>query len=245
MTGVQTCALPISLAQLDAALARDPGDADLHLARARALTSLGDPAALEAYRAAIENAEVRDSAPGDGMPSFGVSAPRARALVADALGAPRSPRAVTYRRALARYLLDRKLWAQALEQWTRVLSAAPEDAGAHAGRGTALSGLGERDRAVEAYRTAVALDGRAIAFRLELAESLWDTRQYYQAINEWRAVIDQDPGHIGARLALARAYLALGERVEAFREYQRVWHMAPDQPEALRGLSRLGGIPIR
>jgi hypothetical protein len=40
---------------------------------------------------------------------------------------------------------------------------------------------------------------------------------------------------------LAQAYLRIGERVGAFREFQLVLKMVPDQPEARRGLSRLGG----
>ena len=234
-----------ALGELDLALEREPDNPDLHLARARALASLGDAAALDAYRAAIGRAEARAAAWGGGVSSFRARAPRARSLAEDALDTAGTAPAVPYRRALAEYLLDRKLWALALEQWTRVLAERPQDAAAHAGRGRALAGLSERDRAVEAYRKAVALDGRSVAFRLGLAESLWDTRQYYQAINEWRTVIGQNPGHIEARLALARAYLEIGERIEAFREYRQVWQMAPDQPEALRALSRLGGIPNR
>jgi tetratricopeptide (TPR) repeat protein len=233
-----------ALGELDRALARDPKNPELHLARARSLAELGDAAALDAYRAAVEHAQAREAAPGGGVPSFAIAAPRARALAEDAGGAG-PVRSVVYRRALARYLLDRKLWAQALEQWKLVVAAAPQDAAAHAGVGAAFAGLGEREQAVEAYRRAIALDARAIEVRLRLASSLWDTGQSYQAINEWRAVIGQDPGNVEAHLALARAYLATGDRVEAFREYQRVWQMVPDQPEALRALSKMGGVPAR
>jgi len=45
---------------------------------------------------------------------------------------------------------------------------------------------------------------------------------------------------VRARLALAGAYLKVGERTEAFREYQRVLQMEPDQPEARRAIARLG-----
>ena len=230
-----------AVVELDLALVLDPDNPELHLARARALAQLADPAALDAHRTAVIKAEAREADPGGERLPFRVTGPRPHALVLDALGSGERVRAATYRRALAEYLNDRKLWAQALDEWERVLAVFPQDAAGHFGSGIALSGLGERDRAVRAYRNAVSLDGHAVPFRLGLARALWETDQYYQAINEWRAVIAQEPGHIDAHLALAQAYLRIGERVEAFREYQLVLKMVPDQPEARRGLSRLGG----
>jgi hypothetical protein len=41
-------------------------------------------------------------------------------------------------------------------------------------------------------------------------------------------------------VALAGAYLKVGERLEAFREYARVLRMEPDQPDARRAMARLG-----
>lgn len=87
----------------------------------------------------------------------------------------------------------------------------------------------------------VFVNGRTVGFRLRLAQSLWETEQFHQTMNEWRAVTAQEPGNIEARLGLARAHLKAGERVEAFREFQRVLLIAPDHPEARHGLARLGG----
>ncbi|MFZ1061589.1 MAG: tetratricopeptide repeat protein, partial [Candidatus Rokuibacteriota bacterium] len=234
-----------AIPDLDAALRQDPENPELHLARAQALAARGDPTALEAYRAAVLHAEARTRERADGPLPFGVGAPRARALVVEVLGPDERIRPLRYRRALAQYLTDRKLWLQALREWEAVLAEAPRDPAAHSSRGVALDGLGARDQALEAYRQAVALDGRSVLFRLRLAERLWETDQYYQAINEWRAVLSQEPGHVEARLALARAYVRIGERVEAFRQYQRVLQITPDQPEARRGLARLGATPGR
>jgi thioredoxin-like negative regulator of GroEL len=64
--------------------------------------------------------------------------------------------------------------------------------------------------------------------------------QYYQAMNEWRAVLGQDPGNLEARLNLARAYVRAGDRHEAAQEYVRILQIVPDQPEARRELARLG-----
>jgi Tfp pilus assembly protein PilF len=86
----------------------------------------------------------------------------------------------------------------------------------------------------------VALDGNSVTFRLRLAQRLWETEQYYQAMNEWRTVLAQAPGTLEARLALARAYVKSGSRAEAVAEYRRLLLIAPDQPEVRRELERLG-----
>ncbi|MBI4634804.1 MAG: O-antigen ligase family protein [Candidatus Rokubacteria bacterium] len=231
-----------ALAALDPALRADPANPELQLARAEALAARGDPSALDAYRTAVARAEAAARRPGGDALPFPATDPRVRSLVVDRLGDQRAP-PTRYQSALARHLAERRLWEQALEQWEAVLAVAPRDAAAHFGRGMALDALGRGDRALEAYRTAVSLDGRNARFRLRLAERLWATDQYFQAINEWRMVADREPLNLEARLALARAYLKIGERVAALREYRRAFEIAPDNLEARRGLERLGATP--
>jgi tetratricopeptide (TPR) repeat protein/O-antigen ligase len=228
-----------ALTELDQALTQDVANPELHLERARALAALGEPGALDAYRLALLNAEVRAGKGAEDAQPFEPMPPRARTLVADAIGAPRVTTG-RYRRALAQYLTDRKLWDEALKQWETVLAETPTDAAAHFARGVALDGARAREQAVEAYRRAVALDGNSVAFRLRLAQRLWETEQYYQAMNEWRSVLAQAPGNLEARLALARAYVKSGSRAEAVAEYRRLLLIAPDQPEVRRELERLG-----
>ena len=218
-----------ALGDIETALAGDPDNPELYLARGQALTALGDPGALDAYRLAVLKAKVGP---------FGSLSLRASALVSrvlrDQAGSSR------YHRALARYLTDRRLWYLALPEWEAVLAEVPADAEAHFFRGVVHDGLGARERALQAYRQAVALDGTRSAFRLRLAQRLWETEQYYQAMNEWRSVLTQDPGNIEARLGLARAHAKAGDRPEAAREYVRILQIAPDQPEARSELARLG-----
>jgi tetratricopeptide (TPR) repeat protein len=225
-----------ALGAIEVALTQDPDNPELHLVRAEALAALGDPSALTAYRLAVLQAEMPAGRPAD--QPFGVLPPRTQALVSRALQAPAGP--ARYHRALARYLMDRKLWEQALPEWDTVLAAAPGDAEAHFARGIVLDALGRGDPALQEYRQAVVLDGTRSAFRLRLARRLWETEQYYQAMNEWRAVLGQDPGNLEARLGLARAYVKAGDRHEAAQEYVRILQIVPDQPEARRELGRLG-----
>ncbi|MGH7276964.1 MAG: tetratricopeptide repeat protein [Candidatus Rokuibacteriota bacterium] len=60
-------------------------------------------------------------------------------------------------------------------------------------------------------------------------------------MNEWRTVKGQAPKNLAARLALARAYERIGERLDALREYREILDLQPDHPGALQGLARLGG----
>ena len=78
---------------------------------------------------------------------------------------------------------------------------------------------------------------------IAIPQRLWETEQYYQAMNEWRSVLGQDPGNLEARLGLARAAAKAGDRAAAAQEYRRILQIVPDQPEARRELACLGRAP--
>ena len=228
-----------AVAELERALTDDPSNPELHLERARALAIRGDAGALDAYQLAALNAEVLARKPVDERDAFGALPPRVRALVAERQGSAPA----RYREAFAQYLTDRKVFDQALRQWELVLAEAPGRSLAHYGRGVALDGVGRRDLAVDAYRQAVRLDEGNVAVRLRLAERLWETDQYYQAMNEWRTILGRAPGNVDARLALARAHVRTGNPAEASAEYLRLLQIAPHRPEARQELTRLKASP--
>jgi tetratricopeptide (TPR) repeat protein len=229
-----------ALGQVERALMQDPANPVLHLERARALASIGDAAALDAYQLAVTNAEVMARRPAEEREPFGRLAPPVRALLNDVMERDGGRFVDRCRQAFAQYLTERRLWEQALTQWTVLLADSPKNPAAHVGRGIAFEALGARERAVEAYREAVALDGSA-PIRARYAQALWQTDQYYQAMNEWRAILGRSPGNVDARLALARAYVRTGNRSEATLEYQRLLQIAPERPEPRQELARLRG----
>jgi len=225
--------------EAEAGLARDPDNPELLLIRADALGGLSTPSALAAYEGALRAAEALD-VKGVHEP-FGavLENARLRELAAQRLeGSPRT-HPLRYRRALARYLTDQRMWRASLVEWERALAHSPDDALGHFSRGLALDALGMRDQAIDEYRKAVSLDDHNPAYRERFAQRLWDTEQFYQAINEWRSLTGLQPANIETRLALARAFARVGERSEASREYEQVLAMAPGHPEARQALGRL------
>jgi tetratricopeptide (TPR) repeat protein/O-antigen ligase len=229
--------------EVDLALRLDPDNPELHLTRARVLAANRDPAALAAHRLAVTSAgsergtlRARQGAGSDGdVRPFAVSSPRVDALLTGLLGQNGRVAAGRYRRALAEYLMGRRMWEQAVPEWNAILAEAPEDAAAHFARGVALEHLGAGDQALESFSKAVSLDGDAVRFRQRLAERLWLADRYVEAVEEWRRVSTLDPQASEAHAALARALIRLGDRIAAFQEYQAVLRIAPDHPDARRG----------
>ncbi len=194
--------------------------------RARALAALNAPDSLDAYRAALAGAEGRSG------PAFPTPSPRLQALAAEELVRAAQISEARYRRALAQRLTDESRWEAARAEWERARAEAPLDAQGEFSRGRTLDAAGDRAGAIEAFRRAVALDPTRTAFRARLAARLWENDQYMQAISEWQTIASQEPGNVDAHLALARAYLKVGDRVRAVGEYDRILTLQPGQTEA-------------
>ena len=224
-------------ALLRVAVAADPGNPELVRALGVALARAEDPDALGRLRASVSAMERRP--PGAERRPFLLPDARLAELVARL--APDLDRTARYRRALATYLTERRLWEQALPEWRALAAEAPRDAEARFGLGLAREGLGALDEAVEAFRGAVALEPGTPRYRRRLAERLWQGELYFQAINEWRVLVDQQPADVPARLALGRAFEKVGQPVDAYRQYREVLALDPGQADAARALTRLEG----
>ncbi|HEX9818215.1 MAG TPA: O-antigen ligase family protein [Methylomirabilota bacterium] len=226
-----------AIEELNAALAADAGNPELERALGTALARGGDPEALDHLRAAVAAME-RRSRVAERRP-FPVRDPRLAGLVTRL--ARDLDRASRYRRALAAYLTERRLWEQALSEWHELAAAEPRDAEARFGLGLAREATGAADEALEDFRAAVALEPRAVRYRRRLAERLWQREHYFQAINEWRTLAEQQPGDVEVRLALGRAYEKIGQPADAYRRYREALALEPGQIEAARAVARMEG----
>ena len=82
----------------------------------------------------------------------------------------------------------------------------------------------------------MALDGRS-TLPDGAGASLWDSEQYYQAIERMAARSSPATRATSRRASRsAAAYIKTGERAAAVGEYQRVLEIAPDNAEARRAL---------
>ena len=215
----------------------DSNNPELERALGEALARANDPEALDHLRLAAGVMESRAAAT-ERRP-FPVRDRRLEALVGRLAGD--LDRLARYRRALATYLTERRLWDQALPEWRALAAADPRDAEARFGLGLVREAAGRSDEALEDYRAAVELEPRTARYRKRLAERLWQSEQYFQALNEWRTLKSQAPRDVETRLALARAFEKVGQPADAYREYREVLQIQGDQADAERAVARLEG----
>src|SRR5215470_7818408 len=226
-----------AVAQTEAALALSPRNPELLLVRARALGMARSPGRLDAYREAAASASNRRG------PVFTAQSLRLQTVANDRLGDAARVTPARYRSALAQRLTDEQLWGQARDEWEHLKADGRLDGAGEFSLGLALESTGDRDGALEAFRQAVVLEPSRTSAHAHLASLLWSREQYMQAIAEWQTVTGQQPGDVEAGLALARAYLKVGDRLHALAEYRRLLALSPVLPEAKQAVARLEQKP--
>ena len=110
----------------------------------------GDPDALESFRAALTFSEQRARVQPPPAP-FTIRDARLAGLVAQRVDGDWTQPA-RYRRALARHLLERKLWDQAVAEWRALAAADGRDAEGRFALGAAFEGRGDAEDALREYR---------------------------------------------------------------------------------------------
>lgn len=98
---------------------------------------------------------------------------------------------------------------------------------------------GSTERAVEEYRTALALDPSLTAARLDLASALNRLGQHQEAVELYRQVIEVDPRSSRARRGEADALASMGRWREARQCLEEGWQAIPESGELLHALARL------
>ena len=120
------------------------------------------------------------------------------------------------------------------------LSLDPSDAAqVHHHLGIIQARNGSDERAVEEYRTALALDPDLMLARLDLGAALGRLGRHQESAEVYRGIFEEDPENIRARLGEAEALAGLGRSLEARRRLEEGWQAIPDSVELLHALARL------
>lgn len=116
----------------------------------------------------------------------------------------------------------------------------PRSAAVRTARGRFHFIRGELDRAEAAYKAAIDLDGTAFMPRLDLADlylsGLWRPQD---AVTAYRAAVELNPGHPGARYGLGIALSVTGEQVRALAELERASQLSPTNPLPHRAIGKI------
>jgi tetratricopeptide (TPR) repeat protein len=135
--------------------------------------------------------------------------------------------------------LARAVDLAAAGSWNRVEEIAGPDASTAGVRGLARLSRGEYDAAAALFAAALEHDERsaALAFFLGWAHSARGNLP--QAISAWRRTTFVDATLVPAHLALADAYVQLGQRALAIQAVRAGLTALPASPELIDKLSRL------
>jgi tetratricopeptide (TPR) repeat protein len=99
--------------------------------------------------------------------------------------------------------------------------------------------VGSAERAVEEYRTALALDPGLDAARLDLASALYRLGSYQEAAELFRQVVEAEPRNVRALHGEAEALTTLGRSREAIEVLEHAWQAIPESVELLHALARM------
>jgi tetratricopeptide (TPR) repeat protein len=95
--------------------------------------------------------------------------------------------------------------------------------------------MGQREESIAALKRAQALDPLSLEINAGVGVVFHHARQYDQAIEQHRKVIDMDPNFWFARAALGSVYISKGMYSEAIAEFQKA-RLIEDHPRMLAGL---------
>lgn len=146
-----------------------------------------------------------------------------------------------------RLLLDNGYYEAAVRDLTRAIRQKPELADAHMLRGKALRHKMSYDEN-PIYNRAIRDFNQVIRARPGWAEAYYERGVCYALLNAWNEAVDNWDRALILNRDLYQAYLArgLGRRKKgdisgAIKDFTEVLRIQPDEPEALRFLSELGG----
>lgn len=113
-------------------------------------------------------------------------------------------------------------WQTAEKEFRRAIQLNPDYATAHQWYAEYLAWQGRFDEALAESELARRLDPMSLIIATDRGAILFYARQYDRAIEQFRAVLDMDPGFANARSFVAASYVQQGKFVEALKENELV-----------------------
>ena len=130
---------------------------------------------------------------------------------------------------------------QAIEQYRRAIQVDPTFAEAHSNLGSAYYAQGRTEDALKEFEIATKNAGSNGYFFHHLGIIQYQQGQYRKAIQEFKKALSKKKDLADAMYYLGECYLALHDKVEAIRHYERTLEIDPNYLSARAKLDMLNG----
>jgi eukaryotic-like serine/threonine-protein kinase len=127
-------------------------------------------------------------------------------------------------------------WIAADKEFRRAIELSPSDSEFHRSYSGFLSEMGRHEQALEEVGIAQELDPLSSTTNLAVGWVFYYARQYDQALEQCRRVLDLDPHFVSAHECLASTYLANAAYDKGLAEYQDLASFSQNDPLRLAGL---------
>ncbi len=127
-------------------------------------------------------------------------------------------------------------WPGAEEQFQQAMALNPGYVEARHWRSTLLSMLGKQSDALQEKLKALSMDPLSVVIKTDLARMFYFSRNYDEAIAQYRAALDMDSSFAFAQLWLAQAYEQKGMFEDAVRTLEEAVNKSVDSSYALAKL---------
>lgn len=138
--------------------------------------------------------------------------------------------------ALAELAARTKSPEEAIQAFSKVVAAFPDNAVVYNNRGMFLQSQGQTREALADFNQAIKLDGRFIPAYINRGFAYLEAGDPANAEKALTAALQVDPNQLGAQSLRATARLNQNKVSDALADYQRVAELAPDNPMAFADL---------
>jgi hypothetical protein len=130
-----------------------------------------------------------------------------------------------------------KVAAEDVKGYEAEIEKHPDDAGLHDDVALLYMELGKNGKAIEHFKTSLALKPRSAPAHYNLATALTVARQLDEATAEYREALKIDPAYANAHNNLGNVLLSQKRFDEAIREFEEVVRLQPDSAAARKNLA--------